>query len=698
MIIKDNEIKEFDKNLEFIYNWEIIEKYLESFFNNDKFQNLYLEVEEAITVINNLSQNMELFLKLKKKIEKIFKEKIELILEIDLINLEDYFCFLLKYDEFVKINKEIFSNFSANFLENSKFRKWMDSILDYTILNLISNKIKFQKDLFIIIFKNFKNFVKGYTVNKNFITNDINCMKIKRIFKIIDNLFITNNFINRYKEDYLAEKYFKNIENKEIKQEKEEIKLFYIFFENERNIQKEIIQKLCSQTVSKQIIIKFDFYFAINFIENLILSFEMFRNEENYEKCIFLLGIFSKTNNIDNLNNFLIEKTKIKLLSFKKINEIIMFLKKQREFYKILEDYKNIEKALKNCVKNTLNNEKEIDPYIYSLNFHNKILKEKFNEENFYGILQILNIIDKNDQFFDELFKRFIERIFYEDSLENDLKIIKLLEKDFGKEKMKKYNIILEDLKKNFFSENKKNDKFDMKIFNNKIWPFGVKDELKFSKLPSPFWEFYNEKKLNFKKSNKLLDLKFIPNYNICNLDLNLKTRSISVRCDLIQALLLLSFNNREKIDLTFLSFQLKIDKKTIEKKIEEINLKIPVELNNDCMQIFLDKIDPELNYLDLVPKNYINEKEINIKSIQKSNKTKQEILKLKKKILKAIITKTIKDEQCCSFNIITKNLQKYITDYEIYVADYTNLIEELIDSDIIERDKKNENYFVFSV
>ena len=698
MIIKNNEIKEFDKKKEFINNWEKIEKYLESFFTNEKMINNFLEVEESIHIIYNLSQNMELFLKLKRKLEQIFKEKIEFFLEKDSMDLEDFYWYFLKYDEFVKINKEIFSNFTANFFENSKFRKWTDSILDTTILNLVTDKIKFQKMFFTIIFENLKNFTKGYSVNKNFITNDSNFIKIRKIFKIIDNLQIMKNFVNRYKEDYLTEKYFEKIENRTKNEQKEEINLVYKFFENERNIQTEIIQKLCSKIISKEIIIKFDNYFVTNFVENLILSFNLFKNEENYQKCNFLLEIFSKTDNLNNLRIFLIEKTKAKLLSFKKLDEIIHFLKKQRSFYKILDDYKSIEKSLKNCIKNTLNNEKEIDPYIYSLNFHNKIVKETFSEENFYGILKILNIIDKNDKFFEELFKRFVERIFYEDTLENDLKIIKLLEKDFGKDKMKNYNMILDDFKKNFFAQNKIIEKFDIKIFNKKIWPFGDKDKLKFSKLPSPFWEFYNEKKIAFKKSNKLLDLNFKPDYNICELDLNFKARTISVRCDLIQALLLLSFNNGKKIDLTFLSFQLKIDKKIIENKLEEINKKIPVELTNDCMQIFLDKIDPKLNFLDLIPKNYINEKETIIKSIQKSNETKKEILKSKKKILKAIITKTIKDEKCCSYNLINKNLQKYITDYDIYVADYAHLIEELIDSDIIERDKKNENYFIFSV
>ena len=664
---------------------ELIKNSLKYYLDGD-FRIDDRDIEEAIELIDQAGKNQELYNLIKSTIKSEFLLKIKEILKI-----ED---FLLVYNffqnfEIVKfLCEDVFSIFEQNFLVFMDFniRDFFNKIIN----EILKEENYISEQIISIIINKYRDIY--YNTKEGKIDKDFE--KLKKFLQILNYLNIENLIIEKYRLDHLEKEYNPKLET--IK--KLDLCNFLIEFDNLKKKELILIKNIFLKSFHDNLITNFyKVIYNIN-IENFLALIHLYIKENRIVEIQNILSIFKRTEKIQKLIDLLSSDFKKLIIKCESIENLIKTIYQQVKNCELFfENFKQVERKILYNIENTLNYEKYIDPQLVAKAFHYKLISnEKFDKNNFKELIVMIKLLVKTDVIFAELYKIFLESFFLGNFNENYFFLIEILENEFGKDKFEKFRNCIQEIKdsdKKFKNLNK--SVLDVKVLNEKLWPFKKDNEINFDVLSSDFKNLYLDKKLNFNSSNGLLELNFLKKFNICEIDYNYSNDLVfKIKCDLMGAIIFLSFKNKKEICLKFISSINMIPIEVLKNKILELNKKYKVFfLNKNNLKINFSKLaERNLSNLDFLnkKKNLKNLKDLKIESVELKNKPKEEILKQKKKVVKSIITRTIKLKGSCFINEVIEVLKKNLSIKGLVKDDLNKFIEALIDSDIIERDSQN--------
>ena len=692
-----------------------------------------LQIEHDVNDI--LASNQEKYLthKLKDILKKLFSDKIKDLMNSESNNkIAEFLQFANLHNNFIELSSLVFASYEKSTL-------CFDTIRNLKALsNHLLNKEFIREDNFLQeIFCNLVNEMNSVKRNEQLLLAKL--QEMQNIFDITISCGLDLVFFNIYINNSLR---FWN--DQLVIKENDDIEVFINQVLSVLNIEKQILSQIgfgFYQEKSKHSII--NHFFEYNG-QNLTKMFDVLMSKKKYEFINELICLLTSIEKQEVIHTYFKEKKKQECSELGNLTDIVSFLDKTEELLHKINFRKNFTSEIKLQFYNILNNEKVINPSNFSKLIDSQI-KKGGRWETMKGYWELLRLVHSKETFFNALYESFFKRVIGKVRLQEDFEIFNNLLKEYGEETMKKFKGFLVDLYKSYMfnrydmnnadsemeiekGENSYNhevymemeelqekvleilyqeqtntlpaSQYNLNILDKMCWPYTnpIDKTINFDQIKEPFASIIAKCKKEFKKINHLADLCFQSEFNICDIEFCGKNdQTVLIRCNLLQAMLLYSFNDHDKWDVMNLSYYLKIDVDTLSKTIDSFNsIEKVFELEKGVLYLNLDKLS-EKKMIDFTDYTKIDDwKESKVKSVIMVTQNKEEIIKTKKKAIKAFIARQVKVNKEVTIGDLTNKLANYLK-VELSHDDYSNLLEQLINSSIVKRDPSRTNVILYS-
>lgn len=706
---------------------------IESYTEGALYTTPLLQIECDVSDILACNQEKYLTHKLKDILKKLYFDKINGLKNSESTNkIAEFLQFANLHNNFNELSSLVFASYEKSTL-------CFDAIRNLKALanHLLHKEFISEDNLLKDIFCNLVNEMNSVKRNEQQLLAKL--QEMQNIYDITISCGLDPIFFNIYINNSLG---FWN--DHLIIKENDDIEVFLNQVLSVLNIEKQILSQIgfgFYQDRSQSSII--NHFFEYN-RQNITRIFSVLMSKKKYEFINELICLLESIEKQEVIHTFFKEKKRQECSELGNLTDIVSFLDKTEELLHKINFRKNFTSEIKLQFYNILNNEKVISPSNFSKLIDSQI-KKGGRWETMKGYWELLRLVHSKETFFDALYESFFKRVIGKVRLQEDFEIFNNLIKEYGEETMKKFKGFLVDLYKSYMfnkydmnnadtemeiekGENSYNhevymemeelqekvleilyqeqtdalpaSQYNLKILDKMCWPYTspIDETVNFDQIKEPFASIIAKCKKEFKKINHLADLCFQSESNICDIEFCGKgDQTVLLRCNLLQAMLLHSFNDHDKWDAMNLAYYLKIDVNTLSKTIDSFNsIEKVFELEQGVLRINLEKLS-EKKMIDFTDYTKIDDwKENKVKSVVMVTQNKEEIIKTKKKAIKAFIARQAKVSKEITISDLTSKLSMYLK-VELSHDDYSDLLEQLINSSIVKRDPSRTNVVLYS-